>query len=433
MSVWYDIKNFNERNEGYHPDHKFPLLRNSVAKHAKKLLYGKGIDITTENVEFKEEFMKWAEDRRFQSILEKAEELCSLYGVAYLVYDLNKDKKNVFVADPHMPIRPWYANGELIAVDLYIYKEISATSNRWIRERYSMNNGKVEVIRTGYKPKEDDGVTEISWDIVSSETRYNKEQKETLDIDFIPVFPIWNQNTYLRNPLLAYRLSDWYNAGYLESDYINALEHRTIERMINKSYIIGKSNSNVAFQNTCSHTGVIADGWINENIRGKEGETKVEIISVASKLADYREDLDHIKESFFDECGYSFQSTTDQAGSDTATGQMLMKGKDIETTVNKRKIRTLTINKMLQIIFERDDFQFIINENISIDENALMDIFQKAQTLMIMSPAEMRAKFMGITIEQAEEDIKGIQAEEQERMEAFGLGEEEEDNGDSAE
>ncbi len=110
-----------------------------------------------------------------------------------------------------------------------------------------------------------------------------------------------------------------------------------------------------------------------------------------------------------------------------------MKGKDIETTVNKRKIRSLTINKMLQIIFEREDFQFIINENISIDENALMDIFQKAQALMIMSPAEMRAKFMGITIEQAEKDIKGIQDEEQERMEAFGLGEEGEEDGNSAE
>lgn len=138
-----------------------------------------------------------------------------------------------------------------------------------------------------------------------------------------------------------YKLSDWYNARFLEKDYMSALRNKVAERVKNQTYIIGKQDTKTTHQNMFrdEQTGLMFDMFVNKSLQSRDGEQKVEIVSSSSKLPEYNEDLNHIIETFFNLCGYSFNTGEEQAGSDTATGQMLMKGRDIETTLNKRRIR----------------------------------------------------------------------------------------------
>lgn len=410
MPTLTEISEFEAQKLTY--DSKYPLLRYLVAEHGKKLLYGKGYDFNTENQAFKNMVVDWSEQTNLINLLEQAYIISSLHGVVYVVQ--LDEEPTLSLVSPQMPVFTSYDDKDnLVGISLW-RKQKTVVNTYYLQEEYKLDkDGHAIIKRTAYSGGDKGTLLTMDLSTFNSATNQTLEGEVKLPFDYIPVFPVYNKNQWIYNPLQAYKLADGYHATYLENDYISALRNKTGERIKNQTYLVGKVDGKMEPKIRDEQTGEVYDMFLNFDLQSSQGEMNIEIVSSPSKLPEYNNDLNHIKEAYFNMAGYSFQTSEEQAGSDTATGQMLMKGRDIETTLNKRRILQYFWTNVFRTVFPDapEDLSFVINENISIDSKQLLEQFTLASQLGIMSPAEMRAKYLGISIEQAEEDMERINQE----------------------
>lgn len=413
MPVWWQNDSF-----GVLSTRRFLDIADLVANKATKLLWGSGfkLESKTEDDEIDLFLKDFAERNQLYIRFMTIESILSKYGRAVPVISRSRDNKlNMYVSDPTMVMS--VAKLGLTEVAAVIYRQ------------WKVDNSTVRVIEKIDDKKIDrQFFIDQKQIILAMGGKFTVKPGLLLDkvwyhgLGEVPLVELLNKegyNYFNNSNGFRYDLADTAAARHLQKDLDESFVAKMRERRKNQTYFTGAVNQKT-MQAIATQGYLPNDMFLQSNIKKDDGTTYLDIIQGNPPLDLYNKDQDAILSKAFEFSGYTYTTTEERATGDTATGKMLTKGLDIETTMVKRTLRqmqyTRFFDKLLKVAGLWDGegerpYVFQIKENIALDQNQKLDIGQKALNMGIAGKAEVRQMWLGGSLDDNKKAIQEVEAE----------------------
>lgn len=409
---------------------KYIDLRELIANHASRLLWGNGFILSSPNEKIKDILQEVDETNNLISFFYQVEKILSSFGFTVVTIDKTEDGKILLnQSSPYALSRIAYVADEELACTVWSRIVYSDSSSGYIKTVYTDKTITREFLDTEYNVIAGEALVKL-------QKQYRLPLYERHDYGFIPV--VFMQNVPKKNNWMGSTIGSYYNdlvpvsglqnlINFTFSSLNHELEFNRTRVFANLSPLAlsqaqlqlnNISNNNLGFSDYQRIKKWTSD-FIIKSTEGVPGTNEFNILEGKPNEV-YLKILDWTLSSAYEGAGYSYKDAESKDA--TATELQLSKANDTKTTKLKRFLRTQQYKKMFKKILgmldykkiKRDDLIFEIKENLIIDEIKKIEIANQRITMGISSRLREIQKEYGVSLEEAKEIKTQIDKENEE-------------------
>ena len=416
MEYSYNNTWFNNTETFY--NFKYIDIRELIANHASRLLWGNGFILSSPIEKVKNILEQVDETNNLLSFFYKVEKILSVFG--FSVVTINKTIKDKIIlgqSSPYALSRIAYITDTPLAAQVWQKIKYDDGSNGFLKTTYTKNTIEREWLTENKDVIVGDKISKIP-------EEYNLPRKEIHNLGFIPV--IFIQNVPKKNNWLGTTVGQYYSdltptiglqklLDFTFSSLNHELEFNRTRVFANLSpydmaqaQLESLSDEKTIFTSASDYQKI--KRWTSDFIiRGTEGVPGTSEFNILEGKPNeiYLKILDWTIAAAYEGAGYSYKES--EAKDSTATELMLSKSNDHMTTKFKRALRTRQYKtlfwKILHVLgfnnISRDDIIFEIKEHLIIDEMKKMEITNRKITMGLSSRIREIQKIEGVSYHDA--------------------------------
>lgn len=415
QKYWFQVLNRQQ---------EYVSLAAQVATHAADLMWGRGLNVISDNETDKEHLDRILEHNSMNELLYTNEMDLSLRGNTFATVELVNGLPTIVLSDPMLLSKMGRS---------YVDKEVAV-----IWKRITIDDRSFPVKEIWDREKRthifynDDGKS-ISIDQVYKKTNIQAPPEVWYhNLGYVPVVHFKNRSGAYR----MYSVADHAFAGSLEQDYNKTLRtlydvelKNNITRLFakldkkDKKQLIKEAKAagvNLA-EYLEDRSSIVSTDFAGDKSGDASGNNPIQLIQGNPKFQEYWLGLQEIKAEFFETCGYSYSRPTQNGDARNTTDVVFSNAKDMMTTKGKLQVRQLQVYELMSIckdVYNKwsigsidGEMTIDIKSNIMADSIAEVDKNIKKVEANLESRAYAIAKMDGITLEEAEEKLAYIQQE----------------------
>lgn len=375
-------------------------IRDQVARKAARLLFGQGLNLSSENEEINKFLNKIKISSKIDNILYANEKMLSKYGRTIITLDKTKTGEYRFAfVDPRITSKVGRAYVD--EVSAVIWKRINHDDRMyWIKEEYDTK----KVQRTIFNGDKDTTMTVMGYNaIVPKHLQVEEVWHHNLGVLPLVEFHNLPDESFDEN-WLGYNPDDR-NVADLRDVINNLIVQSVKESILNKTRAFANltpSQMEKAKANMSNDMKMLAkDLFTQTNALNRDGIVAVTTQQGNPKFEAYLDAIQSNMRLYYNGCGYEYDKG-DQASAQTATGSMLGKALDVETTKEKRQVRSADIMRLVDRVlqcegymkspYDAREYVFEIKENLVIDE------FKKTETIRLQLEAGLISRTNAVAV-----------------------------------